>query len=211
MKLFNARLDIDIANPLADGKWTVTALVTDLNGNYFVSDISVGDNIFCYGMDQNTGETSIYKYKVLQKLAGCTPIKLVALVGWGEQGYDYADPVTGEEAIIGKCIQGNMTAITNSSNNVSNMMIETARNIDLATASFTGSMNKRETVVMTNDFLLSKTYVVGNIPKDNSDVVILNGTILTKGTDYTLSSKTLTFAADLNLTLEDTLIVLYMI
>ena len=209
MKLFNARLDIDIANPLTDGKWTITALATDLNGNYFVSDISIGDNIFCYGMDQNTGETSIYKYKVLQKLSGCTPIKLVAVIGWAEQSSDYAQPITGGEAIIGKCIQGNMTAITNSSNNVSNMMIETARNIDLATASFTGSMNKRETVAMTNNFLLNKTYTIGNIPKDSSDVVILNGMVLTKGTDYMLSSKTLTFATDLNLTLEDTLIVLY--
>ena len=54
-----------------------------------------------------------------------------------------------------------------------------------------------------------ETYTIENIPKDSSDVVILNGMVLTKGTDYTLSSKTLTFATDLNLTFEDTLIVLY--
>lgn len=183
----------------------------DTGGNYFVSDIGIGDNVFCYGTDQNTGELMICKYKITQKLAGCTALKLNAVINWAEDGTNYADPVAGEESIVGKCFQGNMTAISNSSNNVSSLMIETARNIDLATASFTGSMNKRETVVITSNFLSSKTYTVGSTPKDNSDVVILNGMVLTKGTDYTLSSKTLTFAADLNLTLEDTLIVLYMV
>lgn len=213
MKLFNAKLNLISVTQIANGQWKISANIIDTTGTFFVSDASIGDNIICYGQDQNTGETNVCKYKITQKLAGGSYSKLVCSVTWAENNTNYADPQTGLNGLIGKCMQGNMTAITSTINNIDSQLIESARNIDLATASFTGTSNKRETILMTSDFITKKTYTLLNTVKDNSEVVILNGSIQTRGStnDYVLNNNVLSFNTSVNFNTDDTLVVLYMV
>ena len=198
MKLLTGKIAMSSVTLLSTGRWEINAKFMESTGLFYSYDINIGDNIFCTGLNQDNGDSCVCKYKIEEKLSSSSAVEINCIVSMAEPiSNGYFDPQTDGDAIVGTGLQNNLTAISGQQNNISADFIENARNVDLASASFSAGGNKREPIKITDEFVQNRKHVTSTIPKRDSDIVIHNGMILTKDVDYIITDSIILFNKDI--------------
>lgn len=216
MKLFNAKLEVLNAVAISASEWTFDATIVDNSGQYIAYHVQLGDIVYANGFSQTTFETTVCRYKVVA-IDNASGVAITFKAQWDEPNLDYADPQPGMDAIIGRVLQGGMTAITTSTNNVGDDIIGQSRNIDLAVAKLASS--SQETVAPPEKFVIDDMSIINrelqlqHLIAVGSEVITMNGLPLIEGVDfdYTINGSRIVFTAYMELTEGDIFVARYRI
>jgi hypothetical protein len=138
---FTGKLDVQSADlvPGMTDMWDMTAAFIDMTGACFASDVQVGDIVYNDGTWMSMG---LLRYEVI----GVDPITdyntMRIRMQWALPGHDPADPLTGSETAIGRPMLGAVFLPSSSAHQVSESLLQYARNIEVWLAARYSYLNR---------------------------------------------------------------------
>lgn len=213
MKLFNARLDLSNVVASAVDEWILSANIIDNTGQFIANDISIGCIVYAYGLNQNTFEVSVCRYKVIE-IVNASYVNADILVRWDEASTDYADPQTGMDCMIGQLLSTGMCVVTSSDNGVGAYIISQAMNMNMAVAITGGGSSgvSHEDPFTIDGYLFNTRELVARyLIEEGTELLTMNGLPLTLGVnnDYTIENKKVIFTPAMELTVGDNFVLRY--
>lgn len=216
MNLFNARLDLQsVSSSVTPNVWEVVCKILDLSGTFFAVDAKAGNIIYMTGLDNDSGAMAICRYKVLSvDQAKTTADLLYANISIDDCETIQYEPQLGYEGIIGEISPSGFVALSSPSNGISQSLIETARNMDIFSRDRLGKIGSAKTSIKRKIIkIIDSTTKIFDLESiiENSDIVTLNGMILTPDLDYSLNDNKLIVNSEIQLYSGDILVIKYSI